>query len=335
MADNRDKTVFRPGGSSRGDSTVIRPTPGRRTGQTQVPPPPQQQPNYGGGQPDPYQSGYGQQPQQPPQSNYANAPHPGGMPPMSGMNQFATIYGLNPLVNAASTLIAVYLQTRQSMSHPNIAGLHQQLVTEIRAFENKARDSGAKPEIVLAARYVLCTVLDEGIMHTPWGAESAWASRTLLSIYHNEAHGGEKFFLILDRMRNSPAENLDILELMYICLSLGYEGKYKLVNRGRDMLEQIRDEIFRVIRNHRGEYERSLSPSWHGLGKIRNTLAEYVPMWVVASIVGGIMLLSYSGFRYWLYHSTSHVANQLSVISQDQVGAAKNKLRTGGGQDNN
>ncbi len=294
-----DKTVFRQP-VNRGDGTVLRPTPGGRQS-TVVP----------GSTPSPRQPSYAAQ------QTTAGSTRIPEIDLYAG--NFKTTYGLNPLVNAASMLIAVFSKTHQSVTHPSPGGLHQQAVREIKVFETKAREQGIKPEIILAARYVLCTVLDEAVLNTPWGAESAWTQRTLLSLFHNETAGGEKFFLILDRMRNSPAENLDILELMYIFLSLGYEGKYRLMHRGRDKLEQIRDEIFRVIRNHRGEYERTLSPNWQGLGKIRNTLANYVPMWVVASLVGGIMLLSYSGFRYWLYESSAHVASQLTEISSDNA----------------
>lgn len=295
--DNQDKTVFRqPAGT--GDRTVIRPRPGGRgvaSQQADLMPgnqtlqkqasPPVQQPNQHAG----IQAAY-----------------------------FRCGKGLNPLVNAASTLIAVFSKTHKSMSHPNVGGLHQRLVNEIKAFETKTKEIGIKPEVVLSARYILCTVLDEAVLNTPWGAESAWTQRTLLSMFHNETAGGEKFFLILDRMRDMPAENLDILEMIYIFLSLGYEGKYRVVHRGKETLEQIRDELFRTIRNHRGEYERSLSPSWHGLGRVKNMLTEYIPMWVVASIVGGFLLLSYSGFRYWLYQSSAPVAQQLIDIANNK-----------------
>ena len=296
-----DKTVFRQS-VNRGDGTVVRPMPGRRNPAASAPASqaiPQGQTSYTR--------------QRTPVAE-ARAPN---FDLYAGC--FKTAYGLNPLVNAASMLIAVYSKTRESMTHPNPGGLHQQAVTEIRAFETKAREAGIKPEIIIAARYVLCTALDEAVLNTPWGAESAWTQRTLLSLFHNETRGGEKFFQILERMLNSPADNIDLLELMYILLSLGYEGKYKLVQRGRDHLEQMRDEIFRVLRNFRGEYERSLSPSWQGLGKTRKTLANYIPMWVVASLVGGVMLLSYAGFRYWLYDSSAHITQQLLVISKDNV----------------
>lgn len=311
-SDNSDKTVFRQPGNTAatptGERTIIRPMPGGRggTGQTQIPATPTPSSPYG-------QQTTAQQavPKQDIQPAY-----------------FRTTTGLNPLVNAASMLIAVYEKTRHSPSHPDVSGLYQRLVNEIKAFDSRAKEQGIRPEIVLAARYILCAVLDEAVLNTPWGAESAWPQRTLLSTFHNETAGGEKFFLILDRMRQSPADNLYILELIYICLSLGFEGKYKVIHRGKELLEQTREELFGLIRTYRGEYERALSPSWHGLGKIRNTLAQYVPMWVVASIVGGFMLLTYSGFRVWLYQSSSPVAEKLTEIAKHNSVSSSGRYKT-------
>ena len=208
----------------------------------------------------------------------------------------------------------MFEKTRQAVSHPDIGGLHQRLAGEIRQFEENARQIGLPPEIILAARYCICTALDEAVLNTPWGSESAWPQRTLLSVFHNETSGGVKFFEILDRMMAYPAENTDFLEFMYILLSLGFEGKYRVIDRGRDLIEQLRDELFATIRHQRGEYERSLSPSWHGLGKSRKSLASYIPLWVVASILGAVLLLSYSGFRIWLFESSDPVVAQLDEI---------------------
>ncbi len=291
--DDSDKTVFkqpRPGG----DRTAMKPTPGRRA----APPPPPRQ--------------------QPPAARQAVD---------TEAAYFRVETGLNPLVSAATTLLAVFEKTRHSLSHPDVGGLHQRLVNEIRMFESRLNEMGTPKEIVLASRYLLCSVLDEAILNTPWGSESPWSQRTLLTVFHNETAGGEKCFIILDRMRERPAENLDILELFYICLSLGFEGKYRLMQRGRDAIEQIRDELFRIIRNHRGDYEKTLSSHWRGLGKIRNTLAEYVPMWVVACCVAAILFFSYSGFRVWLYESSKPVVEQLIEISAVDESAVDNPRR--------
>jgi type VI secretion system protein ImpK len=304
-SDDSDKTVFKQP-SVDADRTVIRPMPGGRSAQ----------------QPHAQQS-----PAQPPAASpqYQSEPQVQQSQAVAGSSNayFSTSSGLNPLVNAASTLIAVFEKTRQTLSHPDVGGLHQRLVNEVKTFELKAKETNIKPEIVLSARYAVCTALDEAVLNTPWGADSAWPQRTLLSVFHNETSGGEKFFLILDRMKERPAENLYILELMYIFLSLGFEGKYRVIHRGRDKIEQIRDELFITIRRQRGEYERSLSPCWQGLGKTRKSLRQYVPLWVVASIVAAVLFLGYSGFRVWLYDSSSPVAEQLDLIADKRTIAGK------------
>lgn len=291
-SDDSDKTVFKPSVRGGGNQNSMRPMPGGRG------------------------------------PGAAARPQPGAAPGNRAQSTqvmpavdteaayFRVIRGLNPLVNASSSLIAVFEKTRGSMSHPDIGGLHRRLTSELREFENRLRDQGVPPEIVLSARYVLCSVLDETVLNTPWGSESAWAQRTLLSVFHNETSGGEKFFLILDRMRQSPAENINMIELMYICLSLGFEGKYRLMERGRDAIEQIRDELFTLIRSYRGEYERNLANKWQGLGNSRNSLAQYIPMWVIVVIVVSLLFFSFSGFRWWLYKTSTPVAEELRAITQ-------------------
>lgn len=304
---DQDKTVFRqpaPGG----DRTALRPSPGRRgTGASDL----------GRTQP-PDAAGASR----PSESNGPRRPPPSPYPPTAqggrgGYEQvrFNTTLGLNPLVNAASTLLAVFEKTRHSVRHPDVAGLHTRLINEIKVFESKAKDVGTRPEIILAARYLLCSALDEAVLHTPWGDESAWGQRTLLRIYHGDNLGGEKCFAILDRMQQAPAENLHMLELFYVCLSLGFEGKYRLMHRGRDQLETLRDDLFRTIRTYRGDYERGLSSHWEGLGRVRKTLSHYVPIWVAASVFAVVVFLGYGGFAYWMRTLSDPVVDRLSVIA--------------------
>ncbi|AQT61193.1 type IVB secretion system protein IcmH/DotU [Cellvibrio sp. PSBB023] len=294
--DDSDKTVFKqpmPGG----DRTSMRPAPGARN----------------------VSSGIEPTPVQPrPQAAYNPSYVSGHSPIEPNTASFKAHYGLNPIVNAASTLIAVFAKTRSAVSHPDVSGLHQRLIGEIKTLEAELRDLGLKQEVQLSVRYLMCSVLDEAVLNTPWGTESAWAQRTLLSVFHGETSGGEKSFLILDRLRQSPSENLDVIELFYICLSLGFEGRYRLMNRGREALDQVRDELFSIIRRQRGDYERTLSPAWSGLGRTRNPLTEYIPLWVVVTFMAAILFFSYSGLRYWLYASSSPVADDIAELVSDE-----------------
>lgn len=300
MVDDSDRTVFKqptPGG----DRTSLRPTPGRRGGATEM----------GRTRPAPADNPY-------PNSASAQGGR-AGLEPV----RFNTTLGLNPLVNAASTLIAVFEKTRHTARHPDVGGLHKRLTNEIKNFEQNAKDVGTKPEIVLAARYLLCSALDEAVLHTPWGDQSAWGQRTLLSVYHGETSGGEKCFAILDRMLQAPGENLEMLELFYVCLSLGFEGKYRLQDRGRDKIETLRDDLYRTIRTYRGDFERSLSSRWQGLGRVRKTLSHYVPLWVAASVFAAALFLGFGGFTYWMRAVSNPVVIELEQIAKGKTEAAE------------
>jgi type VI secretion system protein ImpK len=44
-----------------------------------------------------------------------------------------------------------------------------------------------------------------------------------------------------------------MLELIYLCLSIGFEGKYRIMERGASQLDIVRDALYRQIRQVRGE----------------------------------------------------------------------------------
>ena len=56
--------------------------------------------------------------------------------------------------------------------------------------EQAAATEKFSEEIILYARYALCTVLDEFVLATPWGSGSDWSQKTLLRVFHNESSGG-------------------------------------------------------------------------------------------------------------------------------------------------
>ncbi|MGH7305222.1 MAG: type IVB secretion system protein IcmH/DotU, partial [Candidatus Rokuibacteriota bacterium] len=89
--------------------------------------------------------------------------------------------GLNPLLAAANRLLNVLPQLRTSVQHPNPTALRDNLAQGIRQFEAQARAAGVPTEKVVAARYALCTLIDETATSTPFGASGAWAQQGLLA----------------------------------------------------------------------------------------------------------------------------------------------------------
>jgi type VI secretion system protein ImpK len=285
-------------GPNDGDKTVIIPTPGRKSspaGDTSnfVPPTPRRS-----------------------TASQVNPQHGGGVHSNTaiGLN---VKHSLNKLVGAATELIALIGELRHTVQHADPSKLRNSIIDQMREFETNAKQEGQASEVVLSARYVLCSALDEAVLNTPWGPESGWAQHSLLSTFHNETSGGEKVFLILDRLLQTPAQYIDTLELIYLCLSQGFSGKYQIDPRGHLQLEQVKENLYRAIEMQRGSHERELSPRWKGAEKSNQNVTDLVPLWVVFTIALSLVVLSYSGFRIWLDHTTTPVAQELDLMTME------------------
>jgi type VI secretion system protein ImpK len=222
--------------------------------------------------------------------------------------------GLGPLVRAASPLLLLAGQLRGTLSGPDVQALRRHGLEEIRRFEDRARASGIQNETVLAARYAICAALDEAVLSTPWGAQSEWTQQSLLVALHREAWGGEKFFEMLDRVSRDPKHHIDLMEILYLCLAMGFAGKYQVATRGQSQLLDIQHDLFRKIREYRGVPPAELSPRWKGIQDRRNRLIRYVPWWVVGAAVAGVLVIAFAMFRMWLGPESEGVRAALAAL---------------------
>ena len=238
--------------------------------------------------------------------------------------------GLNPLVSAASELLLTIVRIRsphkgplsnpqepseQSGHNENIEQLRASLEAEIRAFESRAlASSDIEHAQIIASRYVLCTAVDEAVSTSLSGENGEWSKHGLLSTFHNETWGGEKFFQILDRCMQQPARNLYILELMYLLLSLGFEGKFGVRERGPIALEALRDKIYKQIRLLRGEPPQDLSQKVEP-PKGRHHIHAYIPVWLVLAVFLFAIGVTFVGFSTILEKQAKPLFDDMSTIS--------------------
>lgn len=288
--------------SNDNDRTVLRPMPGGR--RSDIPTPPG--------------SGAGIQPQ-----NFQRTP---SQPLHADLISIQSA-GNNPIINSSATLFSLVVQLRGSMTNADVGSLKAHISSEIKQFESETRDAGVLSEQVTVARYALCTLLDETVMNTPWGNSSDWSEQSLLSIFHRENLGGEKFFSLIDRAMAEPMRNMQLLEFMYVCLALGFEGKYGVMNNGRAKLEDVREDLYRLLRTHTADFEHDLSPHWRSSENKGAKFIKYVPLWVVAATSGVLLLSLYIGFSYLLSLNTDPVLVKLQEIGQPEMFIEKKEGR--------
>lgn len=248
----------------------------------------------------------------PPPAAPATAARPAAAaPPMPELPAHAS---LNPLVQAAAPLLSAAPRLRATLRHPNPAALREQLVESVKRFESVARARGLPNEQVVAARYILCTLLDESASSTPWGGSGAWSSQSLLVHFHNEAWGGEKVFQLLARLVENPTQQRNLLELVYAALALGFEGRYKVMNDGKAQLDSVRERLAGKLRELAGPAERTLSPQWQGVAAAPMRLSDGVPLWAVAAVLGFVLLVLFLVLRLTLNAQTDATFTALQAL---------------------
>ena len=238
-------------------------------------------------------------------------PAPGGQPTLvmprpaaprvakssAGVELQRLVAGINPLLGAASVLLALVAQLRATTSHADPLALRRQLLERVAEFEALAGANGVPRPQVTAARYLLCSFLDETIAGTPWGAGGAWAERNLLQEFHEERWGGDKAFELLERLGEDPKINADLLELFYVCLALGFEGRYHGRPDGRARLDAIAARVLEVVRPAGAQHaSRTLAVQWQGVATRGHRDRTAMPLWVLCSVAAGLLL----GLFLWL-----------------------------------
>jgi type VI secretion system protein ImpK len=157
------------------------------------------------------------------------------------------------LLWAATPLLDRTLALRYADRPDDLVALRERLLEAVRDFDRRAEAAPVAVAHRSVGRYVLCTWVDEVVARTTWGMAADWTRQGLLVTLHRESLGGERFFAIADRALRDPGRHLELLELMAVMLSLGFEGRYALWADGRRHLDEMRDRLHAAIRALRGD----------------------------------------------------------------------------------
>jgi type VI secretion system protein ImpK len=214
------------------------------------------------------------------------------------------------IVAAASPLLVLVAQLRDAVEFADVSTLRNEVVAQVQKFEEMAVKYGGAAGDITAARYILCSLLDETVMTTPWGSASTWSTSSLLNRFHNETWGGEKVFAILDRVKTDPKKNLPLLKLINLVLLLGFEGMHRVLDNGRERLADLRDEVGALVAQHSPSPPSELSAEWRGVSS-QKTLRTFLPLWVVFAIAGFLLICIYGYQRYRLTSNLAPVVEQL------------------------
>jgi type VI secretion system protein ImpK len=256
---------------------------------------------------------------------YTPAPGPAGSPvPMPSPSPSGPVriefaaeeppsFGPEPLVAAAGRLIHLASRLKTMAVQPDLGPLRQLVIRELDAFSKRAQGLGLEPRSIQLAHYILCAFIDDAVMSTPWGANSPWSQHSLLAAYHNDVQGGERLFQFAERMESDPNREPRLMELLYLCLSLGFEGRAALVSGGQNLLGQHRTRLAAAIAQQRGSAPDELSPQWRGATVAGGRYQPRVPLWVIGT---GLALIGLLVFAALLFRLSSESSAAITALDQ-------------------
>jgi len=243
--------------------------------------------------------------QQPPRPAAAGEPAAAAVIVGDGTEVVST--GVNPLVAAAAPLLQLLARLPNTINHPDPGELRERAVRAIHTFEQRVRELELPRELLPPAHYALCASIDDVVLNTPWGSTGVWDANSLVSIFHREVRSGERFFQLLGQMRQNPGLYLPVIELMYLCMSLGFQGQYRLAQRGPAELDRLREETYAVIVRQRQAPEPDLSPHWKGVAAAYRGARAVVPVWVAAAVALAVL----AGLFVWLSTTLNAASDDL------------------------
>lgn len=105
-------------------------------------------------------------------------------------------------------------------------------------------------------KYVLAGFVDDVVRHAEWQFSQEWRNHLLEKEFFNSMIAGNEIPRIMEEVTGNE-EEIGLGELLFICLALGYRGRY---TTGTGELEALRERLYRFLPQRLPDEETTLTP---------------------------------------------------------------------------
>ena len=197
--------------------------------------------------------------------------------------------------------------------HPNIQKLFQ-------TFEERCKALAIDHDDVATAKYALAAFMDETVLNSQWPYKDLWADNPLQLDYFGTYLAGESFFDKLEEVRARADAKPDLLEIYYLCLLLGFKGKYGV--SGEEKLRSLIESVGAEVGRLKPGAGKDLSPHWKIPDGPRAVASDKLPRWLVLTCwaIAGVALVLYLGLFFKIRHDAENLREDIQKQSAGLVG---------------
>ncbi len=226
----------------------------------------------------------------------------------------------NPtLAELASEIFLLVPRFRERADSVDFGALSRGVLALFEEFDRRAKASKIDPEDIAASKYALAAFVDEAILRSQWPARERWADNPLQLQLFETYLAGEGFFEKLDALRGRGEAAADVVEIYYLCLALGFEGKYAI--EGTERLQALAKVVQDELERFRPADLENVSPHWK-IVESTPRAADKLPRWLIyaCAAVVAICILFYISFFIDIRSSAGELRNghEAAILLQNE-----------------
>ena len=201
----------------------------------------------------------------------------------------------NPILHCCEPLFALAAPLAEDHKASQLpADFREQILNELTIIDKRGFDLQIGMVELKDAKYALTAFIDELVLNSSWLQREEWMARPLQLEFFGEHTAGEGFFTRLATLRQGGEENVNLLEVFYYCLQLGFEGVYRI--KGIEHLMALQVDLRAQIDSYRGPMEQVLASSGRPTHALINQVRRQVPYWVIAAVTIAVVFFTYIGY---------------------------------------
>ncbi|MGH9821418.1 MAG: type IVB secretion system protein IcmH/DotU, partial [Pyrinomonadaceae bacterium] len=150
----------------------------------------------------------------------------------------------NDLVTFAGPIFDLILRLKAGIVAPSNE-LRPQVAAMLDDFDKRAERYRFNHKIVQVSKFALAAFVDETVLTNNFPLRDEWEKYALQLELFGEQLAGNKFFEKLDSMLKQVEVTQDAIEIYYICMLLGFKGRYQIYEQ--EKLLAIMQETANVL----------------------------------------------------------------------------------------
>lgn len=202
---------------------------------------------------------------------------------------------INPILECSASLFAYAALFKRGDRGAKVnLKFRRVILAGFDEMERKAFEMKIPMQKLKEAKFALASYIDEVVLTSNWPGRMEWMSKTLQLTFFGEHLGGEGFFKHLNALRRAGDRFVDVMEVYYVCLQLGFEGMYKM--RGLEQLMALQVDLRSQIEGYRKYTDNRLSPDGTPHESVMATMRREIPYWVIGTVTLACAFFTYLGY---------------------------------------